>query len=122
MSEIIKKLKNVNVDKEIKWIYNLVAYTIQHQNDENFNHKIKNRINSTIRSHSGEYRKYISDKKWDDYRRKEREKYKTDEKFREYQKEQQRIRRVVYNLYKQNELSNESNIKIANSLMSVENE
>lgn len=121
-NEIIEKLLNSKVDKEIKWIYSLAAYVLKHQNDEGFHNKLQNRVNSTIRSHSGEYRKYISDRKWEEYRRKEKEVYKTDEKRRQYQLEQQRKRNAVYNIYKKNELSNESNIKIANRLEVVKNE
>ncbi|NCD07271.1 MAG: hypothetical protein EOL97_14255 [Spirochaetia bacterium] len=106
--EIIKKLKNIDVDKEIKWIYTLAAYIIKNSDDDNFHKKFQNRVNSTIRSHNKSYRKYISDNKWEEYRKKEREKYKTDKKQREYQLQQQRNRNTVYNLYKEKKLSKKS--------------
>lgn len=110
--EIIKKLKNVDVPKEIKWIYTLSAYILKNQNDDKFYQKLQNRVNSTIRSHSGEYKKYISQQKYELSLHKDKERYKTNKKYREYHLEQQRIRRVAYKLYKDNKLSKESSIEI----------
>lgn len=108
MKEIIKSIKNAKVEKDKKWLYTFAAYILQHQNDENFRSKLTNRINSTIRSHNKQYKKYISDTKLIEYRKKEREVYKTNEKQRQYQLEQQRKRRVIYKLYQDKKLSIES--------------
>ena len=109
--DIIEKLKNNKVDKNKKWIYNLIAAIIKLDREDEPFIKIQQRINVYYKQHYEEYYNKLYAKKTNKEKMKYNRKPKTKERVRIASLKRQREMTKIYNLYKTGKLSSKS-IKI----------
>lgn len=108
---LIEKLKKAKIEKDKKWVFNLVAWALKNR-DKNIN-TFHGRIGSAIHYAKGKYNNYWSDpkklKNHDISQKKCIDKNK--ERYYKNQKEYNQERRKIHLLYREGKLSKKS-IKI----------
>lgn len=112
-TELIECLKKAKVERESKWIYNLVAWALKNQEKVTYQ-KFQNRINSTIHYTKGKYKEYWDNPKNKEKHKKQMEKLRKEKKvkYQEMSDKYNKELKIAYKLYKEGKLSNKSMIYI----------
>ena len=115
--QLIQSLKKAKVEKDRKWVYNLIAWALKNQDVKSYQ-KFQQRIGSVIHYAKGNYKSYWDNPKNKEQHKKQMERLRGENKVKyesmssKYNQEQ----KVAYKLFKEGKLSEKSTSLIESNM------